>query len=300
VAAARPAARPATDPTLGAQGTAAQEREFPFEERDFERVRALIYRRAGIRLSEQKRDMVYSRLARRLRATGHPSFAAYLDRLEDGGCDEWQGFINALTTNLTAFFREAHHFPVLADLLTDLVADRATGHSDLTLWSAAASTGEEPYSMAITALRTLGLDAPVRILATDVDTDVLSRARRGVYPLEAVERLPRETLARFFLRGTGSNAGLVRVRPEVRRLVTFRPFNLLTERWPMRGPFAAIFCRNVMIYFDKKTQLTMLEKMVRVMDPRGLFFAGHAESLQHAGHRLRALGKTVYRPITGA
>ena len=268
-----------------------EQRQYSYLPRDFERVRQLIHARAGIALADSKSDMVYSRLVRRLRATGSGSFKEYLDTLESAGsAEEWQAFTNALTTNLTAFFREAHHFESLAGLLKS----RPRGERIL-LWSAAASTGEEPYSIAMTAAEVFGtLTPPVTILATDIDTQVLATAERGVYPLERIEKLSAERQRRFFRRGTGSNAGYCKVVDELRQLIRFRQLNLLDPVWPMQGPFQAIFCRNVMIYFDKPTQLEIISKLVPRLSADGLLYAGHSESFFHAAHLIRPLGRTIY------
>nr|WP_028081951.1 CheR family methyltransferase [Solimonas soli] len=268
-----------------------EQREFAFSERDFERARRMIRARAGIALADSKRDMVYSRLSRRLRALRLASFAAYLDLLDDPHADEWEAFTNALTTNLTSFFREAHHFDTLKALLGATPQRRP-----LLLWSAAASTGEEPYSMAIAACEAFGtLTPPVRILASDLDTQVLQSAERGIYPLERVERLDRERLRRFFRRGSGPYEGQCRVIDELRALVHFRQLNLLDARWPLRGPYTAIFCRNVMIYFDKPTQRDVLTRLVPLLADDGLLFAGHSESFFHAADLVHSCGRTVYR-----
>ncbi|MFO8003309.1 CheR family methyltransferase [Thioalkalivibrio sp.] len=270
----------------------ARDREFVFTDGDFDRIRGLIHAHAGIALNPGKRDMVYSRLARRLRALGIGAFGAYLEQLQPES-EEWQHFVNALTTNLTSFFREAHHFPVLAERVT---AARRRG--PVSLWSSACSSGEEAYSMAMTAIDALGSFAPpVRILATDLDTQVLERAARGVYPLERVAALPEVDVRRFFQRGKGAQAGFVRVRPEVRDLVTFRPLNLLGPRWPIRGPFDAIFCRNVLIYFDKPTQYRLLSRFHPLLHPEGLLFLGHSENVAHAADLFRLRGKTVCAPV---
>lgn len=266
------------------------EREFHFTAQDFERIRKLIYERAGISLSPAKQDMVYSRLARRLRATGIRSFGEYLGRLERGDTVEMEAFTNSLTTNLTAFFREPHHFPILAEHIRKL-----KGHHPISLWCSAASTGEEPYSMAMTMVDLFNsFTPPVHILATDLDTHVLQKAQQGVYPVERLEKMPADKVKRFFLKGTGHNEGFARIRPELRDMITFRQINLLDESWPMRGPFDAIFCRNVMIYFDKKTQYDVLKKFVPLLHKDGLLFAGHSESFYHAADLFRSLGKTVY------
>lgn len=272
-------------------------KEFDFTRRDFERVRALIHQRAGISLADSKQEMVYSRLARRLRATGIQSFTNYLDELEAGRMDrEWESFTNALTTNLTSFFREAHHFPLLLDHLVALrKKDSVRTSSPLTIWCSAASTGEEPYSIAMTACEAFNtLTPPVQIVATDIDTNVLSTASNGVYPMERVEKMSPDRLRRFFLKGKGAHEGMARVRPELRNLVTFKQLNLLADRWPLEGQFDAIFCRNVMIYFDKPTQRTILGRFVPLMKPHALLFAGHSENFLYVSDSLRLRGKTVY------
>ncbi len=267
-------------------------REFSFDKHDFERVRQLIYQRAGISLHAGKQAMVYSRLSRRLRETGHRSFAEYLQWLEHATGPqaeaEWQEFVNALTTNLTAFFREEHHFRLLAEELRR----RGTGRP-LRIWCNAASTGEEPYSLAMTVCDSLGPGAPVRILASDIDTRVLATASRGVYAEDARGLSP-DLLKRHFLRGTGRNAGFIRVKPEVARLVEFRPFNLMSTHWSLGEPFDVVFCRNVMIYFDAPTQRHVLQRIHEVMRPGGLLFVGHSENFTDSRDLFQLRGKTVY------
>ncbi|WP_051971680.1 CheR family methyltransferase [Massilia sp. 9096] len=281
----RDTARPASKSDAG--------KEFDFTRADFERVRGLIHQRAGISLADSKQEMVYSRLARRLRALGLESFARYLDDLEAGRMPaEWESFVNALTTNLTSFFRESHHFPLLAEHA--LKARRAHG-GQLTVWCSASSTGEEPYSIAMTLCEAFNtLTPPVSIIATDIDTNVLATAAAGVYPLERVDKLEPERLRRFFLKGKGAQEGMVRVRPELRQLISFRQLNLLADGWDVKGPFDAIFCRNVMIYFDKPTQRKILSRFVPLMKPDALLFAGHSENFLYVSDALRLRGKTVY------
>lgn len=275
-----------------AQAAERKNREYEFTPSDFERIKELIYGHAGISLSANKQDMVYSRLARRLREKGLTRFSDYLRQLESGSADDWQAFTNALTTNLTSFYREAHHFPILAE---HLARRWRVSREPLSIWCCAASTGEEPYTIAITAIEALGTtEPPVRILASDVDTNVLAKADAGVYDIERVESVTPERQRRFFLRGTGSRAGSVKVRPELRKLITFRQQNLLDAKWPIRGPFDAILCRNVMIYFDKETQRTILEKFAPLLRADGLLFAGHSESFYHAADLFKLRGKTVY------
>ena len=265
------------------------DREFTFSNADFERVRALIYKHAGISLSPVKQDMVYSRLARRLRARGDKTFAEYLDRAEREPA-EWETFVNSLTTNLTSFFREAHHFDILAERLK-----KHAGRSPVRIWCSAASTGEEPYSLAITACEAFNsMTPPVEIVATDIDTNVLTTAKGGVYGMDRVERLSRERMQRFFLKGTGTQAGFARVRPELQRLIEFKRINLLDRNWALQGPFDIMFCRNVMIYFDKPTQYDILKRFVPLLKQDGLLFAGHSESFLHAADIFRSLGRTVY------
>jgi chemotaxis protein methyltransferase CheR len=265
-------------------------REFHFTKKDFDRVCKLIYDHAGISLSDSKQELVYSRLSRRLRATGVSNFVDYLALLESNNKAEWEEFANSLTTNLTSFFREAHHFPVLAAHLRAV-----RGKHPITLWCSAASTGEEAYTMAMTVLDTLGRDASqVKILATDLDTSVLATARAGVYPEERIAKLPEDVVKRFFQRGTGAQLGMVSVRQELRDMVTFRQLNLLDTNWPVRTPLDVIFCRNVMIYFDKTTQLSILKKFAPLLRSDGLLFAGHSESFHHADEYFKLRGKTVY------
>lgn len=266
---------------------------FAFTRHDFERVRELIHKQAGIALNPGKESMVYSRLVRRLRHTGANNFAAYLDWLErqppESG--EWQEFINALTTNLTSFWREAHHFPILAEH----IKTRLNQQRSVSLWCCAASTGEEPYTMAITAMQATGSrKPPVSILATDIDTNVLAKGRTGVYDNERVETVAPDVLKNYFLRGRGRNQGLVRIQPDVQALVRFQALNLLHERWPINERFDAIFCRNVMIYFDKPTQLQVLRRLADRLLPHGLLFAGHSENFTHARDLFHLHGRTVY------
>lgn len=268
--------------------------EFIFTEDDFRRIREMIYARAGIALTDAKRQLAYSRLSRRLRALGLTRFTDYLDALERGDMDEeWQQFINALTTNLTSFFREAHHFPILAEHLQRTAARRPQR-----IWCTAASTGEEPYTLAITAIEAFGsMHPPVEIIATDIDTNVLARASAAVYPMDVAGKLAPEQLRRYFLRGKGANGGMARARNELQALIEFRTLNLLDSRYPLSGTFDAIFCRNVMIYFDKPTQRRILERFVPLLAPDGLLFCGHSENFVHARDLFQLQGKTVYRHV---
>ena len=264
-------------------------RDFVLTEDDFSRVRNMIYQRAGIALGEKKCEMVYSRLSRRLRALGLTEFAPYLAMLEsDQDSLEWEAFTNALTTNLTAFFREPHHFPLLATHALKCA-------QPITVWCSAASTGEEPYSIAMTLIEALGNRAScARVLATDIDTQVLDKAATGEYSIEQVSKLSPERLKRFFLKGSGVQTGKAKIRPEVAAMVRFEQLNLLSTNWALRESFDAIFCRNVMIYFDKPTQGKILERFAPLMKPHGLLFAGHSKSFSYVNQPFRLRGQTVY------
>ena len=270
------------------------EQEFAFSAADFDRVRELIYQHAGISLHAGKQAMAYSRLSRRLRDTTHRSFATYLQWLQantgPSGQAEWQEFINCLTTNLTSFFREDHHFHAL---INDLKA--RTGRP-LRIWCSAASTGEEPYSIAMTAIEALGHNAPVRIVASDIDTKVLATAQRGVYDVDSRGLSP-DRLQRHFLRGKGGNAGFIRVKPELAKLIEFRPLNLMSRSWSLGDAFDIIFCRNVMIYFDNPTQRQVLQQMHAVLKPQGLLYVGHSENFTDARDLFHLRGKTIYQKV---
>lgn len=270
--------------------TVNNEREFTYTQRDFERVKRLLGKHAGIHLADSKDALVYSRLARRLRALELDSFKDYLAYVTE--CDdEMEHFINALTTNLTAFFREPHHFDALSRYLKD---NLNTKH----IWCAASSTGEEPYSIAMTVAATCGTFSPdIKIVATDIDSRVLQTAREGIYPIQAINSLSQEYKSQFFYRGKGSQKGSVRVVDELRKMVHFAPLNLTAPQWCVKGPVDVIFCRNVMIYFDKATQKKILQRMVKMLPPRGMYVAGHSENFNMYPELVAPMGKTIYRPI---
>ena len=273
----------------GAEQPDMQGREFAWCDADFDRVQSLIYQRAGISLHNGKHAMVYSRLSRRLRETGHHSFREYLSWLEDQDGPEWQEFINALTTNLTSFFREQHHFQIFSDYLKAHQAQ-----ASWRVWCSAASTGEEPYSIVMTALEVLGAHARFTLTASDIDSKVLATAAQGMYRLENLKNISENQLQSFFLRGKGSNQGMVRIRPELQRMIEFIMVNLVRGDWPFREPFDVVFCRNVMIYFDAPTQRKVLERIHRVMATGGLLFVGHAENFSESRDLFVLKGKTVY------
>lgn len=285
----RPRSRVPVDSDADSGTAGLQGREFAWTDADFGHVQQLIYKRAGISLHDGKHAMVYSRLSRRLRDTGHQSFREYLSWLESTDGPEWQEFVNALTTNLTSFFREQHHFDNLAQLLKS-----RPPHYHWHVWCSAASTGEEPYSILITALEALGARCNFSLVASDIDSKVLATAAQGVYRLENMKGMDTSRLQRFFLRGKGDNVGLVRVKPELKQMVDFQMVNLIRDDWPFKETFDIVFCRNVMIYFDAPTQRKVLERIYRVMKPGGILYVGHAENFSDSKDLFILKGKTVY------
>ncbi len=266
-------------------------KEFAFAPADFEAVRKRLKDIAGINLADSKDSMVYSRLSRRIRELKMNNFGEYL-KFVDVTSHEHEHFVNALTTNLTSFFREKHHF----DELKSYVAQNRRA---ITIWCAASSTGEEPYSIAMTVVDALGkFNVPVNIIASDIDSNVLRTASNGVYKIDQLDSLPEDYKKRYFFRGKGSKSGFVKVVPELRRLIDFKKINLMDNKWELPDGIDIVFCRNVMIYFDKDTQLEILRKITRKMNPRGLYFAGHSENFGHVSSLLKPLGKTIYKPIT--
>lgn len=267
---------------------------YAFTPQDFDTLRSLLLAKTGISLSDSKTQMVYSRLSRRLQVLGIENFRAYIQWLQQHP-EEYEEFVNALTTNLTAFFREAHHFAVLSEYAHTLF----TRKKKLRCWCAAASTGEEAYSIAMTlaevAARFNG--ATVEIIASDIDSRVLAQAQAGIYDINRLKNIPENYLKAFFLRGKGAQQGRARVTDSLKGKIDFRQINLLDRCWPLEPFFDVIFCRNVMIYFDKKTQLDVLQKMTQLLTSDGLYIAGHSESFVHASHLVTLTGKSVYRPI---
>ena len=269
-----------------------QGREFLWTSADFDHVQKLIYQRAGISLHDGKHAMVYSRLSRRLRETGHNSFREYLRWLEATDGPEWQEFVNALTTNLTSFFREGHHFQVLAEYLRSIQSAGVCR-----MWCSAASTGEEPYSIVMTATEALGANGNFSLVASDIDSKVLHTASQGIYKSDSLKGLDQARLQRFFMRGKAGNAGMAKVKQELRSKIDFLIVNLIRNDWPFRDPFDVVFCRNVMIYFDASTQRQVLERIHKVMKPGGLLFVGHAENFSDSRDLFALKGKTVYERV---
>jgi len=266
--------------------------EIPLSEREFSRIKTRVYQVAGISLSDAKRTLVISRLSKIVRALGLPGFDAYVDFLERGAsATDGQNFVNALTTNLTRFYREDHHFEHLRQYVGSLIEQKPRGMR-LRIWSAACSTGQEPYTVGMDLLAAFPelKRWDFKILGTDIDTAVLAKAARGIYPESELSGLSPER-ARL-LEKTGS--GEIQVPGAVRELVSFKPLNLITA-WPMKGPFDAIFCRNVAIYFDKPTQGQMFGRFASLLAPEAFLYIGHSENLGSGGEGFRLVGKTIYQ-----
>ena len=269
---------------------------------EFKDLRRLVFDLAGITMGENKRQLLKSRLQRRLRALGIETFTEYLLRLKNSGPDdpEREAFVNAVTTNKTDFFREPHHFSfVINRVIPDLLAD---GQSSLRVWHAGCSTGEEPYTMAMALLEAdLPGDFQFRQLASDIDTGVLAHAEAGTYAEERIETIPTPLLKRWFLKGKGPNEGLYRVRPDLQENLTFRQINLVQPPWPMKSStvFDVIFCRNVMIYFSRETQGQLISDLVARLRPGGYLMLGHSESLHNNSDGLENVGHTIYRKPVG-
>lgn len=269
------------------------QREYQFSEDTFQRVRRLVHAELGISLADSKRELVYRRLSRRLRALKLSDFETYLMLIERRDPEELQNFCNALTTNLTSFFREPDHFQFLADRLLPAIERNNDGTRRIRIWSAGCSSGEEAYSAAMVALETLGhlRGWSIRILATDIDSNVLEQARRGIYNGEALEKVDGARLVRWFHRVGRSRQ--YRVCPEVRQLIAFRRLNLI-DHWPMAGPFDVILCRNVIIYFDRQTQRNVIEHMARLQRPNDHLILGYSESLLDVSTRYRLIGHSIH------
>ncbi len=274
------------------------DKEFKLTERDFNTIRKLVYDHTGINLSEGKRDMVYSRLAKRLRQLGLETFGDYCALLENESSDELGNFMNSVTTNLTSFFREEHHFEYLKNELLPKLMKIRDGERTIRIWSAGCSTGEEPYSIAMTVRDVIPASSGwnVRILATDLDTNVLHHASQGIYSEDRLNGVPREKLKRWFLKGKGNNAGKVRIAKELRDMIIFKQLNLMKE-WPIKPGVDVLFCRNVVIYFDKPTQAVLFDRYADILADHGHMFIGHSETLYNVCDRFRLLGKTIYEKI---
>lgn len=274
------------------------DRDFIFTDEDFDHIRTLVKQHTGISLSDAKKNMVYSRLSRRLRASGINSFNEYINIIQSSDSPEFNHFINAITTNLTSFFRENHHFDYLQKQVIPELMQRNARQRSIRAWSCACSTGEEPYSIAMAVQESLppGQTWDVRIVATDLDSNVIAKATSGTYESERIASLTQERKRRWFMKGKGSKEGLVRIRPELQEYIEFRQLNLLHDL-PFDEEFDFVFCRNVVIYFDKDTQKILFDRIADVMKEDSCLFIGHSESLFKVTDRFRLLGQTIYRKI---
>lgn len=276
-----------------------KDQTFEFSTADFNALRELVSIHTGISLSDKKSELVYGRLSKRLRALGLTSFSDYCNLMKSSPGEELEHFTNAITTNLTSFFREAHHFDYLKDTVVPLLLERYSKTQRLRIWSAGCSTGEEPYSLAM-ILREAVPDIDnmdIRILASDLDTNVVQTAAQGIYQEKRIEGLDERRCQRWFKRGRGVHSGKVKVEPDLQRLIAFRQLNLMKD-WPMQNNFDVIFCRNVVIYFDKPTQRTLFDRFANVLVPDSHLFIGHSETLSNISDRFELIDKTVYRKIS--
>ncbi|MEM7207168.1 MAG: protein-glutamate O-methyltransferase [Pseudomonadota bacterium] len=278
----------------------AVEREYEFTQADFRFLRELASRKTGIVLKDDKFNMLYSRLSRRIRLLGLGSFKEYCRYLENDNGDETTELINSVTTNLTSFFREKHHFDYLRDTHFPMLLKRNSQSKKIRIWSAGCSTGEEPYTLAITILESgLPKTWDIKILATDIDRNVVNTGRNGVYNADRIDGLSAAQQKRWFEQGSGENANKVRAHPDLKKLISFKQLNLL-EEWPFSGPFDAIFCRNVVIYFDVNTKKGLVERYSRYMHQESCLFLGHSESLFKVTDYFDSEGQTVYRKNSNA
>ncbi|WP_031433301.1 CheR family methyltransferase [Methylomarinum vadi] len=271
-------------------------REFTYTWDDFNVLRKISNEHSGILVPDDKFDMFYSRLSKRIRLLGLNDFKHYCLFLQNNPDLEFTEFINAITTNLTSFFRENHHFEFLRKKLIPELLKKNNATKQIKVWSAGCSTGEEPYSLAMTLAETVPGDWRIRILATDLDTNVLQTAANGVYLTDGVSGVSQQRLQRWFKKGSGMNADKVKVKQELQRLIVFKQLNLIRE-WPMKGYFDFIFCRNVLIYFDKKTKQTLANRYARMLPIGAHLFIGHSESLHQLDTGFKLLGNTVYQRI---
>lgn len=272
-------------------------REYRFSDKSFNFIRKLIADKTGITLSDAKRDMVYSRLSRRLRKLKIDSFDRYCELLQEGNEDELVQFINAITTNLTSFFRENHHFDYLKNkVLPGLFSTKK--EKRLRIWSAGCSTGEEAYSIAMVVSELVGSrrDWDIKILATDLDTNVVATAAKGIYHESRINGISKERLRKYFIKSRKNESGEVAILPELKQMITFKQLNLMHE-WPMKGPFDIIFCRNVVIYFSKDTQRILFDRFSNIIVDEGHLFIGHSESLFKVSDSFTLIGGTIYKKI---
>jgi chemotaxis protein methyltransferase CheR len=264
---------------------------------DFDYICKYVYEKSGIVLGVTKREMVYRRFTRIVRDRKLGSFTEYCQILKENPVAEQNYFINAITTNLTSFFREQHHFDYLMEHELPRLIKQNTKR--IRVWSSASSTGEEPYSIAITLMESMKSylgSWDVKLLATDIDSNVLNTGKQGIYDAKRIEDVPSQLKKKYFTKGTGANNNKVKVATSIQQLITFKELNLMHE-WPMKGPFDVIFCRNVIIYFDKKTQSELFERYYHLLAPNGLLILGHSENLGAFQQYFECVGRTIFRKI---
>ncbi|MFT5294531.1 MAG: chemotaxis protein methyltransferase CheR [Colwellia sp.] len=275
-----------------------RDKAFELSKNDFNFICQYVYDIAGIVLNASKKEMVYRRLTRIIRDRKIASFTEYCYLLKTEPEKEKDYFINAITTNLTSFFREQHHFDYMVQHeLPKLIKNSLTNNKRLRIWSSASSTGEEPYSIAITLLETMKKSLAqwdAKILATDIDSNVLAAGKSGIYDDRKIEDIPKKIKEKYFHKGVGNNQNKVRVDKELSKLITFKQLNLLHD-WPMKGPFDIIFCRNVIIYFDKETQQELFARYYEMLTPGGLLILGHSENLGPYQAHFDNVGRTIFR-----
>jgi chemotaxis protein methyltransferase CheR len=273
------------------------QREFMMTDADFKIISDLAYEFTGIVLGPQKRDMVYGRLARRLRDLGLTRVSDYINVVKSDQNEEVSKFINAITTNLTSFYREQHHFDFITKSLIPELKKTNLGTKKIRAWSAGCSTGEEPYSIAITFKESMDLQGwDLKILATDLDSKVLNKGQQGIYDIDRIESIKSSYKQKWFLKDQ-NHPDIVKVKPEIQELIKFKRLNLL-EKWPMKGPFDFIFCRNVVIYFNAETQAVLFDRYAEMLKDGGYLIIGHSESLDRTNNRFRSIGKTIYKKIS--
>lgn len=269
-------------------------REFEYTLDDFNFLRKLSNQHSGIQVPDDKFDMFYSRLSKRVRLLGFSRFKEYCRYLQDHPDQEFTEFINAVTTNLTSFFREKHHFEYVTQKLLPELLKKNQAQKQIKVWSAGCSTGEEPYSLAISLIENVPSDWDIKILATDLDTNVLSAAAEGVYPVDRIASISEEHLQSWFQKGAGAQAHKVRVKSQLRDIIYFKQLNLMQE-WPMKGYFDFIFCRNVLIYFDRTTKERLANRYAGLLREGSCLFIGHSESLHQLDTPFSLIGNTIYK-----
>ncbi|BBP45568.1 chemotaxis protein methyltransferase [Thiosulfatimonas sediminis] len=273
-----------------------EEREFLFTDKDFVHIKRIVYDYAGIDLNDSKKNLVYNRLAKRIRFLEQESFKEYIDYVEQQGEQEFVHLINAITTNLTFFFRENHHFEYLAETVIPSLVKKNQASRKIRIWSAGCSTGEEPYSIAIVLKENVPAGWDAKVIATDLDSNVVATGQEGVYKIDRLKGMSDARKKRWFMKGTGAREGYAKVKPELQELIQFGQLNLMSD-WPIKDSIDVIFCRNVVIYFDKPTQSRLFDRYANLLQPDGHLFVGHSESLYNVCDRFELLGKTIYRKL---